>query len=197
MEGGDVSYCLTMKTRIALRNTSEQDDTKLCPYINVVNGGGGGHQIYGFMTNFHKKWQKMTTVFGLWSQKYLCLYVFRNAPISSTSPPPFTLVLTPQNMFINNLPPTIMAYSHDDTTTIERWCSFKPGTNTRPPYRILALWRKLSPRFIIPITVYHHLSAQTHAQGAAAIFRQQLNYWTTILCNTIQILTQLESLFLK
>ena len=117
--------------------------------------------------------------------------------ISSTSPPPFTLVLTPQNMFINNLPPTIMAYSHDDTTTIERWCSFKPGTNTRPPYRILALWRKLSPRFIIPITVYHHLSAQTHAQGAAAIFRQQLNYWTTILCNTIQILTQLESLFLK
>jgi hypothetical protein len=43
-------------------------------------------------------------------------------------------------MFINHLSPTIMAnYSHDDTTTIGRWCTFKPGTTTQPPYRTLAL----------------------------------------------------------
>jgi hypothetical protein len=49
-------------------------------------------------------------------------------------------VLTPQNIFINHLPPTIMAnYSHDDTTTIGRWCTFKPGTTSQPPYRTLAL----------------------------------------------------------
>jgi hypothetical protein len=54
--------------------------------------------------------------------------------------PPLHSSVNPPNMFINHLSPTIMAnYSHDDTTTIGRWCTFKPGTTTQPPYRTLAL----------------------------------------------------------